>query len=60
MKRAHCRVTDREQAIGTLAAGSTDLQSQLAQLRYAAITQALPAPSGPVPAVKLKDLKKDD
>lgn len=35
MKRAHCRVTDREQAIGTLAAGSTDLQSQLVQLRYA-------------------------
>jgi hypothetical protein len=53
-------VTDQEQAIGTLAAGSADLQSQLARLRYAAITQALPAPSGPVPAAKLRAFKEDN
>jgi hypothetical protein len=53
-------VTDREQAIGTLAEGSADLQSQLARLRYAAITQALPAPKGPVPAAKLKAFKEDN
>jgi hypothetical protein len=69
-------VTDQERAIGTLAADSTylkvqlgrlrhaadsaDLTSQLARLRYAAITDALPAPRGPVPAVKLKAFKEEN
>jgi hypothetical protein len=53
-------VTDRKQAIGTLAAGPADLQSQLARLRYAAITRALPAPRGSVPAAKLKAFKEDN
>ena len=53
-------MTDQEQAIGTLAADSGDLQSRLAWLRYAAISQALPAPSGPVPAVKLRAFKEDN
>ena len=67
-------VTDQEQAIATSAADSTESESaqlrhaadptglnrQLARLRYAAMTQALPAPSGPVPAVKLRAFKEDN
>jgi hypothetical protein len=50
-------VTDHEQAIGTLAGAPGDLDYELAQLRYAVITQALPAPSGPVPATELRKFK---
>ena len=53
-------VTEQEQAIGTLTAATGDLKRELAQLRYAAITQALPAPSGPVPAAELKAFKEDN
>jgi Family of unknown function (DUF6236) len=43
-----------------LAVDPGDRMRELAQLRYAAITQALPAPSGPVPAVQLRAFKEDN
>lgn len=48
-------VTDEEWIIGSLAAGdSTDLEQRLTSLRYAAVTQALPAPAGHVSAIEIR------
>lgn len=51
-------VTDQKQAIGSLGADAPDVERQLASLRYAAVTSALPAPAGPVPAAELRAFKE--
>lgn len=51
-------VTDQKRAIGPLGADEPDLERQLASLRYAAVTSALPAPAGPVPAAELRAFKE--
>jgi hypothetical protein len=52
-------VTDQERSLGTVAPAA-DLTQGLAQLRYAAITEALPAPRGPVPPKQLRAFKDDN
>lgn len=51
-------VTDQKQALGPLGADEPDVERQLASLRYAAVTSALPAPAGPVPAAELRAFKE--
>jgi hypothetical protein len=51
-------VTDQKQTIGSLGEDSPDLERQLASLRYAAVTSALPAPAEPVPAAELRAFKE--
>jgi hypothetical protein len=53
-------VTDQEQSLGTVAPAAADLIHGLAQLRYAAITEALPAPRGPVPPKQLRAFKEEN
>jgi hypothetical protein len=52
-------VTDSAVSMATLDGGpKDDFKHRLSALRYAAITQALPAPQGPVPATDLRDFKE--
>jgi hypothetical protein len=51
-------VTDQPEAIATLDGGSGDFDQRLAALRYAVITQALPAPQAAVGAVELRAFKE--
>jgi hypothetical protein len=45
--------------MATLGGGATDdFERRLSELRYAAITEALPAPHGPVAATDLQDFKE--
>jgi hypothetical protein len=53
-------VTDQEQSLGTIAPAGADLTHDLAQLRYAVITEALPAPRGPVAADQLRAFKEEN
>jgi hypothetical protein len=50
-------VTDSRQSLAALASPVTDSASQLQALRYATIMQALPMPSGLVPAAELASFK---
>jgi len=50
-------VTDRSQAVATLAGTSGDVLQRLSALRYRVITEALPAPTGPVSADELRRFK---
>lgn len=57
-------VTDRSESIATLAEngasrGQGTFDQKLAALRYTVISQALPAPKGPVAASELKTFKED-
>ncbi|MCP2032604.1 hypothetical protein L1277_002714 [Okibacterium sp. HSC-33S16] len=53
-------VTDQRRAIGILAPGIDDVDRRLAELRFAVIMDALPAPSSPVPAAELRAFKEDN
>lgn len=53
-------VTDQTRSIGTLLPGNGDVDRRLAELRFAVITDALPAPSSPVPAKELRAFKEEN
>jgi Family of unknown function (DUF6236) len=52
-------VTDSSRAVARLGPASGDTMSRLRELRYAAVMNALPAPSAPVPARELVSFKQD-
>jgi hypothetical protein len=51
-------VTDRSEAVATLGGGSGSFDQRLEALRYALVTQALPAPHAPIGAVELRAFKE--
>ena len=50
-------VTDSRSSVASLGPSELDLKSRLRKLRFAAVVQALPAPSERVPAKELKIFK---
>lgn len=57
-RQATIPVTDKVQTVGALTGSHETLEQQLAQLRYAAINQALPVPACPIPVRELCQFKE--
>jgi hypothetical protein len=52
-------VTNSSEMMALLGTPAPDMATRLQSLRYEVLSQALPAPSRPIPAVQIKDFKKD-
>jgi hypothetical protein len=52
-------VTDTKQALAALGPTTGSMATRLQELRYAAVTQALPVPSRPIPPMELASFKEE-